>query len=136
MNNYLEKILSKNGLRITKPRQVVFAALSANSAPLQIGEIVKQCPSIDRVSVYRTIELFTELHIIESIPLGWKHQYELAGPFKPHHHHIYCTQCGQLIDIHSSNLESLVAQLAARYNFTVHTHKFEISGLCKQCRES
>src|SRR5690606_34596309 len=82
MNNDLEKILSKNRLRATKPRQIVFATLSDSPAPLQIGEIVKRCPSVDRVSVYRTIELFTKLHIIEAIPLGWKQQYELAGPFK------------------------------------------------------
>lgn len=136
MKSELENILSKNGLRVTRARQTVFTALSASQAPLQIGELVKRCPSVDRVSVYRTIELFIKLHIIETIPFGWKQQYELAEPFKPHHHHIHCTQCGQLTDIHSSDLESLVANIAARYNFSVQVHKFEISGLCHQCQNS
>lgn len=136
MNADLEKILNQNNLRITRPRHVVFTALYSSAKPLQIGEIAKLCPSIDRVSVYRTIELFTQLHIIATIPLGWKQQYELAEPFKPHHHHIHCAQCGMLVDIHSSDLETLVSAIAARYNFAVQSHKFEISGLCQQCQKS
>lgn len=133
MNSELVAIFNREGLRITKPRQAVFAVLYASTSPLQIGEIARRCKGVDRVSVYRTIDLFIHHAIVVSVPLGWKQQYELASPFKPHHHHIHCTKCGTLTDIDSPKLEQLIADIAAEHTFTVQMHKFEISGYCAQC---
>lgn len=136
MHPELNKIFASHGLRLTKPRQTVFDILHASDTPLAISRIAKQAKEIDRVSVYRTIELFVELNIAEPVPVGWKQRYELTSPFQPHHHHLYCVKCGQLTDIHSKTLEQLVAAITAKYNFTPQEHKFEISGLCQQCRDA
>lgn len=135
MNSELIKLLANKGYRITKPRQAVFQVLHDSHSPLQIGEIAKRCHSIDRVSVYRTIELFTQLGIAAAVPLGWKQRYELTDPFKAHHHHLHCTLCGALIDIHSQKLEQLVAAITSDYGFIPREHKFEVSGMCSKCSQ-
>jgi Fur family ferric uptake transcriptional regulator len=132
----LEVIFARKSLRMTTPRQLVFESLRGSEMPLAIGDIIKKCPSIDRVSIYRTIELFGELGIVEVVPTGWKQRYELTSPFKSHHHHLYCTNCHKLIDIHSKRLEQLVASIAKESGFIADEHKFEVSGLCNKCSKS
>ncbi len=132
----LEVIFARNQLRMTTPRQAVFEAMRASEMPLSIGDITKKCPDVDRVSIYRTIELFVSLAIAEAVPLGWKQRYELTSPFQSHHHHLYCTSCGALVDIHSKKLEQLVASIARDYDFTPAEHKFEVSGLCEKCQKT
>jgi Fur family ferric uptake transcriptional regulator len=133
MYDELETFFAKKSLRLTTPRRSVFDALYKSEHPLLVGEVIKSCPETDRVSIYRTLELFVRLDIAEIVPMGWKQRYELTSPFKPHHHHLYCTNCGALIDVHSQKLELLVANIAKSYNFTPAEHKFEVSGLCEKC---
>jgi Fur family ferric uptake transcriptional regulator len=130
----LEVIFAREHLRMTAPRQAIFEAMQNSEVPLVVGDITKNCPQIDRVSVYRTLDLFVSLGIAEVVPMGWKQRYELTSPFKSHHHHLYCVQCHKLIDIHSKKLEQLVASIAKDSGFAPQEHKFEVSGLCEQCR--
>ncbi|MDB5176733.1 MAG: Fur family transcriptional regulator [Candidatus Saccharibacteria bacterium] len=130
----LEVIFAREQLRMTSPRLAVFDAMRSSEMPLSIGEITKKCSAIDRVSIYRTIDLFVQLGIAEAVPVGWKKQYELTSPFQSHHHHLYCSSCGSLVDIHSKKLEQIVAAIARDYDFAPSEHKFEVSGLCKNCR--
>jgi Fe2+ or Zn2+ uptake regulation protein len=132
----LETLFAREQLRLTSPRRAVFDALRAAHEPLMIRDIIAACPSVDRVSIYRTLDLFVSLNVADLVPLGWKQRYELTSPFKPHHHHLYCTNCGTLIDVHSQKLEQLVAAIAREHEFTPSEHKFEISGLCANCVSS
>jgi len=130
----LEFIFARESLRMTTPRMAVFETMQSAETPLSIGDIVRKCPAIDRVSIYRTIDLFITLDIAEVVTVGWKKQYELTSPFLSHHHHLFCTNCGSLIDIHSKKLEQAIAAVARDYDFTPSEHKFEVSGLCKKCQ--
>lgn len=134
MEQELEIIFTREKLRLTTPRKVVFKVLKESTAPLSVAMITDRCQSIDRTSVYRTIDIFVQLGIVKAIPLGWKQRYELADPFKLHHHHLSCTNCKRLIDLHSSRIEHIVATIASEHNFVVDDHTFEIRGLCDKCR--
>lgn len=133
MEKELEVVFKLHRLRSTVPRHAIFAALHQAGEPLSIGKLGKLCPDVDRVSIYRTIQLFTKLHIVETVTIGWKQRYELASPFAAHHHHLHCTQCGALIEVHSGSLEMLINHIAKQYDFMPQEHRFEVSGLCKQC---
>ena len=136
MHEELKNILAQADLRLTKPRMTIFNFLQASDKPVSIVDIVKACPTVDKVSVYRTIALFDELRVISTIPQGWKHLYELAAPFKPHHHHLVCEQCGKSIEIHSQKVEALVTDLARGFHFMPAGHHFEITGLCQNCAQA
>lgn len=131
----LTSILNSRKLRVTKVRQAVFRALSDANKPLSIHDITTLCPQIDRVSVYRALDLFHGLHIADIVNVGWKKHYELAGPFKPHHHHLHCKNCGKTVEINSSKLEDFIDELSREYSFHGTSHKFEMTGLCALCRE-
>ena len=133
MNNDLNKVLQKAGLRTTKPRIEIFSTLRSFNKPMGVTDIIAACPGIDKVSVYRTIDLFVRLRIVSTIPHGWKHLYELAAPFSPHHHHLNCEKCGNLTEIHSEKLELMIANLTDEHNFRATAHHFEITGVCREC---
>jgi Fur family ferric uptake transcriptional regulator len=127
-------LLSKHHLRTTTPRKVVFATLKNATRPLSQMEIANANTDIDKVSVYRTIELYVKLGIVTGVAHGWKQRYELAAPLKPHHHHLLCTNCGKVEDVRSEELEQVIHNVASQRHFKVTGHTFEVTGLCGDCR--
>lgn len=85
----------------------------------EVGDVV----SFDLVISY--LELFHQLRIINTIHVGWKLHYELAEPFVPHHHHLYCTRCKNAIPLQTPELEQLINYIGHRYHFQVQQHHFE-----------
>ena len=130
----LKQLLHDHQLRHTTARQEVFTALQAADRPLFIQQIVSRCPHSDRTSIYRTLKLFATLHIIETVTSGWKSRYELAGPFKPHHHHLHCTTCHELSQLDMPILEEIITSFADSHEYTLTAHHIELSGLCKKCQ--
>lgn len=130
----LETLLRTSGNRLTTPRQKVFAVLQQAAHPLSLQQLSLQCRGVDRTSIYRTLELYEQLHIIEIVHVGWKKRYELADPFKPHHHHLQCTNCHELIAIDTPELEQLIETIAEQHCYTITGHHFELQGICSRCK--
>lgn len=133
-NMELENIFKDNSLRLTAPRQALFDTLAKANKPLDITAIIAGIPQGDRTSVYRNIDLFVRLNIIEVIHVDWKKRYELAEPFAPHHHHLHCTKCGKFTSLETPKLEDLVASIASSHGYIVNDHHFELHGVCPTCR--
>ena len=84
----LKKTLVDNGYSLTRARLAVFELLN-NNEPQTISQILAKANGlVDRVSVYRNIELFEKLGIVRRIYLGWKYKLELSDKFFAHHHHL------------------------------------------------
>lgn len=131
-----KKICKRKNIRITTPRKQLFTVLFNAERPLFLSEINKSCQSIDRSSIYRTLELFRSKGIIDSVPMGFKKRYELASPFRPHHHHFICNQCHTIIEIKSPTLEKLITHISDKHHITITGHIFELHGLCEQCQKN
>ena len=129
----LRDIFRQADLRLTKSRCEVFMALESIDVPLTIAEIAKRCPNTNRTSIYRILETFHELHVINTIHIGWKVRYELAEPFIKHHHHLYCTRCHNAEPLETPELERLIALIGRRHHFRVERHHFELEGVCQAC---
>lgn len=134
MEPELVTIFAREHMRLTKPRRQVFTYLKNTDKPQSAAKIARHCDGSDRTSVYRTLDLFVRLGIANAVPIGWKRRYELAEPFSAHHHHLSCSVCGALIDVHSPKLEDAMATVAAEHGFSVQSHTFEIRGVCARCR--
>ena len=134
--NKFTQILKDNNVSVTTARKAIFDTLLNADEPLKNGEVARRTPSVDRASVYRTLELFSELGITETIIRGWTPLSELAEPFKAHHHHIICERCGKVEEIENDTLEDILHLVASRHNFTLQKHLVELSGICHTCRTS
>jgi Fur family transcriptional regulator, ferric uptake regulator len=133
----LSRGLKDNGYSVTIARQKVFDLLW-NQEPQTMYDLYKRSKgSVDRASIYRTINLFLELGMVQKIIIGWKYKLELTDIFTHHHHHISCLKCGKIMAIREDeHVEELIHNLAEKYGITAERHQLEIQGYCKSCRQS
>jgi len=132
----LKSTLKHHGQSLTRPRQIVFDALQGKE-PQTMAAIVKACPQIDRASVYRTINLFEQLGIVQRLQIGWKYKLELSDAFHAHHHHLTCVKCGGIIPFEEDlSFEKSLIALAQVNNFDMSGHQLEIQGVCQNCSKN
>lgn len=132
--NAFRQLLADRGYRVTKAREDTFKLL-LSTEPQSIKQILERAEgNVDRVSIYRNIELFEKLGIAHRIYIGWKYKIELSDDFMSHHHHLSCISCGKVIDIEDeSHIDEFIASVAAKAGFTPRRHQFEVDGYCKDC---
>lgn len=135
MIDRLTQTLKSSGSSFTKSRKTVFENL-AKFGPTTTASLAERCrPQLDRATVYRTVELFEQLGIVNRIWHGFKSQIELSEIFTPHHHHALCQNCGKSIDIINPELEKLLSNIAKEHKFLAVGHVLELTGYCQACQK-
>ncbi|MBW6467400.1 MAG: transcriptional repressor [Brevefilum sp.] len=135
----LQDQLNHNGLRLTHPRQVVMSVLEAANIPLSPQSIHQRSleaqEEIGLVSVYRTLDLLTELGLVRRVHGHEECQgYVLASP--GHHHHVVCRQCEAAVEFTGmEDVSLLVERIQAQTGFTIDEHLLQFYGLCPACQE-
>ena len=138
-----QKLLKDNGLKVTRQRMVVLEAIAScpeeHLTAEEIYELVKvDCPEIGLATVYRTIQLLNELHLIDRINFddGFV-RYEIGNAtnreLKHHHHHLICKNCGRGISFQDDLLEELEEKIAQTTGFFVVDHEVKLYGFCVEC---
>ncbi|MBI4033623.1 transcriptional repressor [Candidatus Saccharibacteria bacterium] len=130
----LKALLKKEGASLTSPRKIVFDLL-LNQKPQSMQVLIERAKTkIDRASVYRTMELFERLGIVNRLNIGWKYKFELSDVFQAHHHHFHCANCGTTFNLKpNSMLETMIDSVAAKSGFSPRGHQLEVYGLCADC---
>jgi Fur family ferric uptake transcriptional regulator len=128
------KILKDAGYSLTTARRLVFELLH-NSEPMSVHSIHEHLKDqIDRASVYRVINVFEEIGIVQRINIGWKYKLELTDVFNDHHHHISCIGCSKIVAIEEDQqIEKLIEAFSEKYEITAERHQLEIQGYCEKC---
>ncbi len=126
----------ERNLRMTRQRQGILEELrktdSHPSADELFGRVRKQMPRISLGTVYRNLEILSELGEIQTI--------EMAGNLKrfdgvaENHYHIRCTNCDRLIDAPLEVSEALENAVQMHTDFRILGHKVEFTGICPDCR--
>lgn len=131
----LKHVLQEEGYSLTKARRNVFNAL-ADSDALSMDQLIRKLQhKMDRSSIYRTIELYEKIGIVNRLQIGWKYKLELSEAFAGHHHHATCLNCNKVIAFEEKqNLESDIHKLAEDLGFKLTSHTLELRGLCPDCR--
>jgi Fur family ferric uptake transcriptional regulator len=134
-DNFLEN-LKLTGVKITTPRKEILKVLSSNPFSAQeVRDLLREKGiSIDLVTVYRTLELFTNLELVRRATFEDKiARYELH-PGEDHHHHLVCIKCGVVEDV-VINENKFVKEIEKQSEFKVERHALEFFGFCKRCQE-
>ncbi len=135
-NDLVATLLRSASLRATNHRIAVLTQMNTAHTPLSVEEIhsALKHTSIDRVTIYRTLQSFATAHLVREVDLKRGHVlYELYDDHD--HHHLVCTTCGKTEDFTGCDIESLASR-ALRYSksFTSITeHSLELFGTCTSC---
>ncbi len=129
-------ILSSLSQRITEPRLDILGILKENHNPLTISEIHSKLKNkkTDLATVYRTINLFAELRVVNEIDFKDEFKrYELIYD-RHHHHHIVCRKCKNVENVETCVLDEL-ENLLKKKGYSEITHSLEFFGICRSCRQ-
>jgi len=139
MSEQILRTLDVAGHRLTEPRRVVAGLLDARTGHFSAADLVADArerhPGIGRATVFRALELFLALGVVERIdlPTG-EHAYVVCEP--AHHHHVVCTGCGRSTEIDDRGVRALTRKVAKRTGYEIGRHRVELFGLCPACREA
>ena len=133
-------ILSNNNISITNPRLLVVEELLSTKKPIAIEDL--QIKLKDKVAVstlYRVISDLKSINILEEITSPDNiTMVELSLVDTTHHHHMFCENCGDVVDVELSEefenkLDNEIKALENKLQVKINDHGLELLGSCKGC---
>lgn len=123
--------MRRAGIRLTRPRQIIFKILADSDDHPDAMEIfrraVKINSSISLASVYRTMSLLERMGTVH------RHSFE-GGPARfehaasQHHDHLIDLDSGDVIEFHSETIEQLQKKIADELGYDIVRHRLELYG--------
>ncbi|SRR5579863_6547238 len=134
----LDELVSK-GVRMTAQRRALVEVIQGSKEHLDAASLLtlarQREPSIDRATVYRTIELLKKFRLVDELDLmhleGEKHYYEVKT--RRDHVHLACFRCGRIEEFSSSLFERLQAEISRQAGFEIRVTRLEVGGTCRAC---
>jgi len=135
-----KEILKRNKLKFTSQREVILKTLYSNNehfTPEGLHFLIKEkYPKLNVgiATVYRTLNLLEESDIATSISFGTQgKKFELGN--KPHHDHMICKNCGEIIEFEDKAIEKRQQQIAHDLDFKLTGHLMQLYGICGVCQK-
>lgn len=129
--------LRAHGYKLTPQRRSVIQTIASSQdhlTPSAIYQKVRQDhPGIGLVTVYRTLDVLARLELIcELHAVGSHRSYTISTP--EHHHHLICSNCGEVINFAGFHLTELEQRLTQETGFEIEGHLLEFIGRCRACQ--
>lgn len=135
--SFIER-LRDAGYKITPPRLAVLEVIEQEGEHLDPAQILRRAqsihPAIGRATVYRTLELLTQLNIVRPIYVGEHGPTYIRA--EGGHHHLVCSTCGVVIDFDQCMAGDMMRDLKDRFGFQIQSHLLEFYGVCANCQDT
>ena len=133
-----EQHIGQSGSRLTGPRRAILKVISESDhplTPLEIFDLARSSePRLGLVTVYRTIEILEDLHLVDRIHNFGGCQTIFRGT-NGHQHLLTCTQCGRSVYFDGLEAESQFQDICTSNGFQISGHWLQLYGLCHKCQE-
>ena len=135
--------LKETGFKITPQRRAILEILLENDdkhlSSEEIYDMVRvSCPEIGLATVYRTIQLLSEVGLLSKLNLDdgcIRYEINLNKSDCHNHHHLICKNCSKIIEVQEDLLESIESKIQERYKFDIVDHDVKFYGLCEDCKK-
>ena len=135
--------LSERQHKMTPQRQIVLQIFldhpGEHLSAEDVHDILRtEKAEIGLATVYRTLELLSDLCILQKMEFGdgcSRYEVNDTDPTRHHHHHLICTKCGKVEEFDEDLLESLEADIERKTGFRTLDHQVKFFGICKECQE-
>ena len=138
-----KKILSDNNVSITNPRILVLEALLDNKSPITVDELLTKLENqVAKSTLYRVLSDLKKINILQEFTnLENQSVVELLLDTDSHHHHLFCSDCGEIIDVEMANefeekLSNEIKRIEKKFNFIIEDHRLELFGKCTELCEN
>src|SRR3954465_8657621 len=123
--------LDEAGYFITEPRRVVADMVADRDSHFTANQLIDEAKrarlGVGRATVFRTLELFGELGLVERLDLpNGEHAYVPCEP--AHHHPVVCQRCSRSSEIETCGIDEVAAAIETQTGYVVDTHRIELFG--------
>ncbi len=125
------------GKRSSKRDRIVQTFLRARgpiTADDLFDRIRRESSAIGRATVYRTLQWMVEAGIARKVDFGEGRSRFEPTYRRPRHFHLICTTCHSSSEFLSSDVESLIEEVAGARGFAAAQSVVQIYGTCEACR--
>lgn len=132
----LAEILKSKKMKVTPQRLAIYKVLYETTAHPTAEEIytalAKTHPTMSLATVYKTLDALKKADLASELNVGDdSSRYDATIKSHPH---LICSQCGQVIDLHTTALESFKDQIQSETEFDIQSEKVYFYGICKLCK--
>ena len=125
----------ERGLNVTYQRILIYKALLKNNFHPTAEDIFKtvktEYPSISLATVYKTLETFSENGLLSKVTE--LHDLARYDADLILHHHLLCTSCKKVVDIHDESFNQL--PMPDKNGFNVSGYRILFEGICSDCNQ-
>jgi Fur family ferric uptake transcriptional regulator len=128
--------LRQSGHKVTPQRITIIKYFMESSELLTPSALFEKVhtldPAIGEVTVYRTLNILSELGLICMIHTGENtHSYISRPP--EHHGHLICSTCGKVLNFINCDVSGMEKRLSAETGFKIEDHRLDFFGHCREC---
>lgn len=129
---------SIKGRPMTNQRRMLLELLRDTEGHIDAKELYLRASakdaSISPATVYRSLNLFRELGLVEEMHLGKvRCYYEIKQSTE--HQHLVCCGCGKVMDFESPYFQKLIDSVRSKGDFKVTRAELYLEGYCSQCED-
>jgi len=131
-------LLQSGGLEPTPNRLRVLEVIGSNSSPVSAQDIfatVSRTAGINRVTVYRILELLASKGLVERLSSGGRSLVYGLAPNENHpaHPHFHCRSCGALQCLQPGSLKVDQRGIERSFAGEIQNVEVRVDGICKNC---
>jgi len=90
---------------------------------------------VSKATVYNTLDILQECGLVSKYRFAENtSRYEKAFG-RPHHHHLICLQCGDIIEFINEKLDRIQEDVCAEKSFLAQSSRLQIFGTCSKCKK-
>jgi Fur family ferric uptake transcriptional regulator len=133
----LSTLRPAGGKRSTKRDRIltIFLRQKSHLSADDLSDLVRrEDPGIGRATVYRTLQWMVGAGIARKVDFG-EGRSRFEPSFRhPRHFHLVCNECHRSSEFLSSDVETLVEEIAAARSFVPTQTVVQVMGTCEECR--
>ena len=137
MEKSSRKILSDNNISITNPRIIVLEQLLKYKKPISVDRLLSSLNNqVAKSTLYRVLNDLKDINILHEFSTPDNQTVvELILEDHSHHHHLFCSDCGEIIDVEmatefENRLLKEIKRIEKKFNFVIEDHRLELFGKC------
>ena len=126
------------GRPLTSQRHLLLDLLRDAKGHINAKELYRRASerdeSISQATVYRSLNLFKELGLVDQMWLGQiRCYYEIKQ--SPGHQHLVCQGCGKVLEFQNPYFNKLIKAVRDKHGFNVTKAELYLEGYCPECEE-
>jgi Fur family ferric uptake transcriptional regulator len=126
------------GHPLTIKRRLLLELLQEAGGHIDAKELYRRASarddSIGPATVYRSLNLFKQLGLVDERRLGKvRCYYEIKQ--SPEHQHLVCQVCGKVIEFQNPHFQKLIEAIQREHGFNVTKAELYLEGYCPECED-